>query len=76
MGYNKVFGYYIEISRIHDDKVPDDYICKQTLVSSQRYVTSELKEREQTILMSESKRVGLEREIFSTVCDKISTESA
>lgn len=76
VGYNKVFGYYIEVSRIHDDKVPEDYTCKQTLVSSQRYVTAELKEREQTILTSESKRVEMEREIFSDICDKISHESA
>lgn len=76
VGYNKVFGYYIEASRVHDDKIPDDYICKQTLVSSQRYVTKELKEREQTILTAESKRIELEKEIFSTICDTISVESA
>lgn len=75
VGYNKVFGYYIEVSRIHDDKVPDDYICKQTLVSSQRYVNKELKEKEQVILTSESRRVVLEREIFDSICERISYES-
>lgn len=76
VGYNRVFGYYIEISRTHDDKVPDDYVCKQTLVSSQRYVSKELKEREQAILTAESRRIELEREIFSRVCSDISRESA
>jgi DNA mismatch repair protein MutS len=75
VGYNKVFGYYIEISRAHDDKVPDDYSCKQTLVSSQRYVSRELKEREQAILTAESRRIELEREIFSRVCREISRHS-
>jgi DNA mismatch repair protein MutS len=75
VGYNRVFGYYIEISRTHDDKVPDDYTCKQTLVSSQRYVSSELKEREQAILNAEARRIELEREIFSRVCHGISRES-
>ncbi len=73
VGFNKVFGYYIDVSRIHDDKVPDDYICKQTLVSSQRYVTQELKEREKAILSGETRRVELEREIFADVCRDIST---
>jgi len=76
VGYNKVFGYYIEISRTHDDKVPDDYTCKQTLVSSQRYVSAELKEREHAILDAEARRIELEREIFSRVCRGISKESA
>jgi DNA mismatch repair protein MutS len=75
VGFNKVFGYYIEVSRIHDDKVPDDYICKQTLVSSQRYVTQELKEREQAILSGETRRVELEREIFADVCRGVSAGS-
>ena len=76
VGYNRVFGYYIEISRVHDDKVPEDYVCKQTLVSSQRYVSKELKEREQAILTAESRRIELERDIFSRICLDISRESA
>ena len=76
VGFNKVFGYYIEISRTHDEKVPDDYICKQTLVASQRYVSEELKEREQAILTAESRRVELERDIFSRICSDISRHSA
>jgi DNA mismatch repair protein MutS len=76
VGFNKVFGYYIDVSRIHDDKVPEDYICKQTLVASQRYVTSELKEREHAILSAESRRIDLEKEIFAGLCEGISSESA
>jgi DNA mismatch repair protein MutS len=76
VGYNRVFGYYIEISRIHDAKVPSDYVTKQTLVSSQRYVTEELKEREQAILHADARRIELEREIFETICDAVSRESA
>jgi DNA mismatch repair protein MutS len=76
VGYNKIFGYYIEISRIHDKKVPEDYICKQTLVSSQRYVSKELKEREQSILTAEARRIEMERDIFADVCSAVSRESA
>ncbi|MGD1047285.1 MAG: DNA mismatch repair protein MutS [Candidatus Krumholzibacteriaceae bacterium] len=75
VGYNRVFGYYIEISRIHDAKVPSDYITKQTLVSSQRYVTRELKEREQAILHADARRIEVEREIFEAICDAVSRES-
>lgn len=75
VGYNKVFGYFIEISRIHDAKVPSDYVTKQTLVSSQRYVTRELKEREQAILHADARRIELEREIFETICDAVSRDS-
>ena len=75
VGYNKIFGYYIEVSRIHDEKVPPDYITKQTLVSSQRYLTQALKEREQAILTADSRRVELERKIFDDICESISNES-
>ncbi len=75
VGYNRVFGYYIEISRAHDDKVPPGYITKQTLVSSQRYVTEDLKIREQTIISADARRIALEREIFDTICETVSRES-
>jgi DNA mismatch repair protein MutS len=75
VGYNRVFGYYIEISRTRDAKVPEDYITKQTLVSSQRYVTQELKTREQTIISADARRIALEREIFDTICRTISRDS-
>jgi DNA mismatch repair protein MutS len=76
VGYNKVFGYYIEVSRIHQDKVPDDYTAKQTLVNSQRYITGALKERENMILTAESRRIEMERAIFSRICADIAAESA
>jgi DNA mismatch repair protein MutS len=75
VGYNRVFGYYIEISRVNDDKVPQDYVAKQTLVSSQRYVTQDLKIREQTIISADARRIALEREIFDTICETVSRES-
>ena len=75
VGYNKIFGYYIEISRVRDAKVPPDYITKQTLVSSQRYVTQALKEKEQAILNADLRRVELERKIFDEICESISRES-
>ncbi|MDD4856507.1 MAG: DNA mismatch repair protein MutS [Candidatus Krumholzibacteria bacterium] len=75
VGYNRVFGYYIEVSRANDSRVPGDYVAKQTLVSSQRYVTRELKEREQTILTADTRRIELEREIFDKICEDVSRES-
>ncbi len=76
VGFNKVFGYYIEVSRIHQDRVPDDYTAKQTLVNSQRYITAALKERESRILTAESRRIEMEREIFTGICADIAAESA
>ncbi|NNF59623.1 MAG: DNA mismatch repair protein MutS [Rhodothermaceae bacterium] len=67
IGYNKVFGYYLEITNTHKDKVPDDYIRKQTLVNAERYVTPALKEYEEKILTAEEKMVGLERQLFETL---------
>lgn len=76
VGFNRIFGYYLEVSRIHLDKVPQDYAARQTLVSSQRYVTPELKEREQKILAADERRVELEKSIFARVCEQIALESA
>lgn len=76
VGFNKVFGYYIEVSRIHEAKVPETYIGKQTLVSSQRYVTEQLKVREQAILTAEARRIELEKTIFFRVCERLADESA
>jgi len=75
VGFNKVFGYYLEVSRAHLDKVPPDYIGKQTLVNSQRYITETLKEREQAILSADARRIELEREIFERICAGIAAES-
>ena len=65
ISYNNVFGYYIEVLNTHKDKVPDDWIRKQTLVSAERYVTEELKEYEEKILGAEEKILALETKIFN-----------
>ncbi len=62
---NNVFGYYIEVRNTHKDKVPEDWIRKQTLVNAERYITEELKEYESKILGAEEKILVLEQEIFS-----------
>ena len=67
VSFNKVFGYYIDISNAHKDKVPDDYIRKQTLVNSERYITAELKEYEDKILNAEEKIYELEAELFDEI---------
>ncbi len=65
VGYNRVFGYYIELTRTHQDKVPDRYIRKQTLVNAERYVTEELKEYELKVLNAQERIVELEAEVFA-----------
>lgn len=64
IGYNKVYGYYIEVTNTHKDKVPEHFIRKQTLVNSERYITPELKEVEEKILSSEERSKTLEYELF------------
>jgi DNA mismatch repair protein MutS len=64
IAYNKVFGYYLEVSNTHKDKVPADWIRKQTLVNAERYITPELKEYEDKILSAEDKIFTLEQKIF------------
>jgi len=75
--YNSVFGYYIEITKAHLDKVPQDYIRKQTLVNAERFITPELKEYEEKIFTAEEKMAALETELFNQLREKISeyTES-
>jgi len=67
IGYNKVFGYYIEISRLAADKAPPDYVRKQTIKNAERYITEELKEYETEVLGAEEKALELERELFEQV---------
>jgi len=64
VGFNKVFGYYIEVTRPNLDQVPEDYIRRQTLIGAERFVTPELKEWESKVLTAEEKRVILEQELF------------
>jgi len=63
--YNKVFGYYLEVTNAHRNKVPDRYIRKQTLANAERYITPELKEYEQRVLGGEGRAKAMEYEIFS-----------
>ena len=74
VSFNKVFGYYIEITKTHQHKVPDDYIRKQTLVNSERYITEDLKIYEEKVLNAESNIYELENEIFQKLVDFVSTE--
>ena len=64
IAYNKVFGYYLEVTNAHKDKVPSNWIRKQTLVNAERYITEELKEYEETILNADEKILVIERELF------------
>lgn len=65
VGFNNVFGYYIEITNANRDRTPDDYIRKQTLANAERYITPELKEYEEKIFHAEERIADLEREIFN-----------
>ncbi len=62
--YNRVFGYYIEVSKTHLPSVPDDYVRKQTLVNAERYITEELKDFETKVLTAQERRAAMEYEIF------------
>jgi DNA mismatch repair protein MutS len=64
LGYNKVFGYYIEVTNAHKERIPEYFIRKQTLVNAERYITPELKEIEEKILSAEERIVSLEQELF------------
>lgn len=72
--YNKVFGYYFEVTNSFKDMVPDDYIRKQTLTNAERFTTPKLKELEEVILSAEDKLFSLEYDLFTEVRDKIAGE--
>ena len=71
INFNKVFGYYIDIRKIHLDKIPDNFIRKQTLTNSERYYTLELKEYEEKILTSNDKCIEIEKDIFDKIQNEI-----
>ena len=71
---NNVFGYYIEVRNLHKDKVPSDWIRKQTLVNAERYITEELKEYENQILGAEEKILTLENELFTQIVEGLFVE--
>ncbi|MGN1245526.1 MAG: DNA mismatch repair protein MutS [Muribaculaceae bacterium] len=72
IGYNNVFGYYIEVRNTHRDKVPQEWIRKQTLVSAERYVTQELKDYEEKILGAEERILSLEQQLFNELVNAVS----
>ena len=76
VGYNKVFGYYIEVTKANSERVPEDYIRKQTLVNAERYITPEMKEYESQVLTAEEQIREVEREIFHEICVQIADQSA
>jgi len=71
ISFNNVFGYYIEVRNIHKDKVPNDWIRKQTLVNAERYITSELKDYESKILGAQEKIVLLEAKLFNELINEL-----
>lgn len=75
VGYNKVFGYYIEVTNANSNQVPDDYIRKQTMSNAERFFTPELKEKESLILTANEKAIALEYEIFTQIVQTLSTHS-
>jgi DNA mismatch repair protein MutS len=73
IGYNKVFGYYLEASRAAADKIPDSYERKQTLANAERYITEELKQREAEVLGAEERLVTLEAHLFRELTEQVAT---
>jgi DNA mismatch repair protein MutS len=75
ISYNNVFGYYIEVTKTNIDKVPQDYIRKQTLANAERYITDELKQLESRILSAEEKLLQLESQLFLEITARVSESS-
>ena len=75
VGHNKVHGYYIEVTKANLDAVPDDYVRKQTLSNSERYITPELKDKESQILGAQEKSMDLEYELFVEVREQVAAET-
>ncbi len=75
VGFNSVFGYYIEITHTHRDKVPDGYIRKQTVKNAERYITPELKEYEEKVLTADEKAKELEHELFLELREMVAAGS-
>ncbi len=74
VGYNRVFGYYIEVSRAYSGEVPDTYIRKQTLANAERYITQELKELEARVLGARDRSIALEYQLFTDVRNRVAGE--
>lgn len=69
--YNKVFGYYIEVPKLQQDKVPDYFVRKQTLTNAERFITPELKDKETVLLHGEDRRIALEQTIYNELVSRI-----
>jgi len=76
VGFNKVFGYFIEVSRLQSENVPETYIRKQTLVNAERFITPELKEFETKVLGAQDRRLELEYQLFTEIRTKLGQESS
>ncbi len=76
VGYNRVFGYYIEVTKSNQGQVPENYIRKQTLVGGERYITPELKEHESTILNAQERLQELEAALFRELCRQVGQRSS
>jgi DNA mismatch repair protein MutS len=75
VGYNKVFGYYIEVTKAQADRVPETYLRKQTLVNAERYITPEMKDYEAKVLSAEDEMWAIETAVFGDVCRKIGEDA-
>ena len=73
IGYNRVFGYYIEVTKSYLDQVPPHYIRKQTLTGCERYITQELKELEEKVLTAQERMILLENQLFQQLCQEIAS---
>jgi DNA mismatch repair protein MutS len=75
IGYNKVFGYYLEVGKIHIEKIPEHYIRKQTLVNAERFITPELKEFESKVINAHDRRLDLEYTLFLEIRSHLAAQS-
>ena len=75
VGYNKVFGYYLEVSTANAHLVPPDYMRKQTLVNGERYITPKLKEMESIILHADERQLELEQQVYRSVLDQVAAQA-
>jgi DNA mismatch repair protein MutS len=75
VGFNKVFGYYVEVTNVHSSKVPAEYVRKQTVKNAERYITPELKEYEDKVLRAEERARELEAELFQALRDRVAAET-
>ena len=76
VGFNRVFGYYIEVTKANLASVPDDYLRKQTLANSERYITPELKEKENLVLGAEERAIQIEYELFAEIRDEVAQSAS